>query len=180
MKILTFDVQFFIFSDCIKNHSPPPWAVLDTPNQFTNIICFWSRSISGLEFKNCWTIAGVDYKVLKSNYLSHSEDLRLLTSKMEGLLRDYRSVLVKVRQGKKDQNINVIQALNYTDALLAGCWYFSTDLLVYPILGAGGRSHQPSHGEPEEPAPHHPGEHDLKPGVQEPQAVLGLGHVLGA
>ena len=63
----------------------------------------------------------MDYKVLKSNYLSHSEDLGLLTSKMEGLLRDYRSVLVKVRQGKKDQNINVIQALNYTDALLAGC-----------------------------------------------------------
>ena len=64
--------------------------------------------------------------------------------------------------------------------LIAGCGYFSPDLLVYPIPGAGGRSHQPSHGEPEEPAPRHPGEHHLQPGVPEPQTVLGSGHVLGA
>ena len=39
----------------------------------------------------------MDYKVLKSSYLTHSEDLGLLTSKMEALLLDYRSILVKVK-----------------------------------------------------------------------------------
>ena len=57
---------------------------------------FKAKSITGLEFKDCWTIAGVDYKTLRSTYLMYREDLGLLTSKLKGLLLGYRSILIKV------------------------------------------------------------------------------------